>query len=85
MTKKVMWRFKNSMDVVSPGTLFHPLGGKESMGHPVLNWVPPVLLRTLVKGLETTCGFRIIYPLSSNSHSLMVPIRDETRTKVSGT
>lgn len=80
-----MWRFKSSMDAVSPGIPFHLLGGKESMRPPpVLNWVPPRLLLTLVKGLETTCGSRIISPFSSNYHSLMmVPIGDETGAQIS--
>lgn len=82
MTRRVMWRFKSSMDLC-PGIPFHLLGGKESMAPPVLNWGPPGLLLTLVKGLEATCGSRIIYPFSSNCHSLMmVPTGDETGTKV---
>lgn len=85
MTRRAMWRFKSSMDAVSPGIPFHLLGGKESMPPPqVLNWVPPRLLLTLVKGLETTHGSRIIYPFSSNYHSLlMVPIGDETGAQIS--
>lgn len=63
-----MWRFKSSMDAVSPRVPCHLCGGKESIALPGLNWVSPGCLLTLVTGLETTSGSRVNYPLSSNSH-----------------